>query len=410
MEPTILSVSQLNLAVKHLVDSAPPLQNVCVRGELSNYKLYPSGHHYFTLKDAESSLRCVMFKGSAFSLRFRPQNGMSVVALGRISVYPRDGAYQLYCTHLVLDGAGNFNAAFEVLKQKLAQEGLFDSSNKKPLPTFPHRIGLVTSPAGAAVHDVLRILGARYPLSKVILLPVRVQGQEAAGEIAAAIDYASQNRIADVLIVGRGGGSAEDLWPFNEEIVARAIYRCRIPVVSAVGHEPDVTISDYVADVRAATPSNAAELVAPDRKELAEALSSLQKTMTASFRQQLEGLRKRLSQAAESSAMLYPDRLLQQKRLRLDLAWERFRHAQISALGSKKEDLMRSAVKLDALSPLKVLDRGYSVVTDKDGALIKSVRSIQSGDTVKVVLTDGTVGATVESVKEERYESTINEL
>ena len=404
MEPTILTVSQLNQAVKSLVDSAPMLQSVCVRGELSNYKLYPSGHHYFTLKDADAALRCVMFKGSAFSLRFRPVNGMSVVAVGRISVYPRDGAYQLYCTHLIPDGAGALHAAFERLKAKLSAEGLFDPAHKKPIPAYPHRICIVTSPAGAAVHDMLRILAARYPLSKVILLPVRVQGEEAAGEIAAAIDYADEKQLADVLIVGRGGGSAEDLWPFNEEIVARAIYRCRIPVVSAVGHEPDVTIADYVADLRAATPSNAAELITPDREELTEAIASMQRSMETAFRAKLSELKKRLENAAQSPSIQYPDRLLQQKRMRLDLACERFVRAQTAVLGEKREDVVRLAAKLDALSPLKVLKRGYSVALKEDGEIIRSVHSVRPGDKIVVRLADGSAGAAVESVKEENYE------
>lgn len=405
MEPTILSVTQLNQTVKGLVDSAPALQSVCVRGELSNYKLYPSGHHYFTLKDAESSLRCVMFKGSAFSLRFRPQNGMAVLAVGRISVYPRDGAYQLYCTHMVPDGAGDLNAAFERMKQKLYLEGLFDQAHKKQLPAFPHRIGIVTSAAGAAVHDMLRILGARYPLSKVLLFPVRVQGEEAAAEIAEAIDYADRHELADVLIVGRGGGSAEDLWPFNEEIVARAIYRCRIPVVSAVGHEPDVTIADFVADLRAATPSNAAELVAPDNGELRESLMNLQRTMHTAFQTRLADYRRRLDRAAKSAVLRQPDRLLREKQMRLDLAAERLVSAQRNAVQTQKERFMHLAAKLDALSPIKVMQRGYSVVLERDGAVLRSAGDVKPGDILDIILADGSVRTAVQSVKEENHES-----
>ena len=247
------------------MDADPMLAQVAVRGEISNYKLYPSGHHYFTLKDESSALKCVLFKGTAFKLRFRPENGMKVIAMGRVSVYPRDGAYQLYCTALTMDGVGDLYAAFEQLKKKLAAQGLFDPSHKKPLPKYPGTIGIITSSAGAAVHDMLRILRKRYPLSYVRLLPVRVQGAEAPGEIAAAIRYANHNHLADLLIVGRGGGSIEDLWAFNDEQVAYAIYHSEIPVISAVGHEPDVTISDYVADLRAATPSNAQEVAVPDQ-------------------------------------------------------------------------------------------------------------------------------------------------
>ena len=247
----IFTVSEVNQFIKDLLDNVPPLQEVLLRGELSNYKLYPSGHHYFTLKDSQCSLKCVMFRGSAVRLRFRPENGMQVIASGRISVYPRDGAYQLYCTGLTPEGAGDLSVAFEQLKEKLRKEGLFDETHKNPLPPYPRRIAIVTSPAGAAVHDMIRILRRRYPIAKVLLLPVRVQGTEAPAEIAGAIRYANARSLADVLITGRGGGSLEDLWAFNDERVARAIYDSDIPVISAVGHEPDVAISDFVADRRA---------------------------------------------------------------------------------------------------------------------------------------------------------------
>ena len=264
MERVTLTVTELNNAIKTLLDSEPMLADVCVRGELSNYKIYPSGHHYFTLKDAESSLKCVMFKGSASRLRFRPESGMGVTAFGRVTVYPRDGAYQLYCTALQPEGMGDLQVAFEQLKAKLSAEGLFDREHKKPLPAFPERIAIITSSAGAAVHDMIRILGHRWPMTKVLLLPVRVQGAEAPPEIAGAIRYANEFHVADLIITGRGGGSIEDLWAFNDERVARAIYASRLPVISAVGHEPDVTISDYVADRRASTPSNAAEIAVQD--------------------------------------------------------------------------------------------------------------------------------------------------
>ena len=260
MQQQVFSVSEVNGWIKNLIDGIPQLNGVFIRGELSNYKIYPSGHHYFTLKDAESSLRCVMFKGSAMKLRFRPENGMKVIAFGRISVFPRDGAYQLYCSQLTADGIGDLHIAFEQLKEKLYREGLFDEGHKKPLPPYPQRIAIVTSSAGAAVHDMIRILRRRYPIAKILLLPVRVQGVEAPPEIAGAIRYANRWQLADVLITGRGGGSLEDLWAFNDERVARAIYDSEIPVISAVGHEPDVTISDFVADRRASTPSNAAEI------------------------------------------------------------------------------------------------------------------------------------------------------
>lgn len=274
MEKPTLTVTQLNNRIKDLFELDPLLADVCVRGELSNYKIYPSGHHYFTLKDSESSLRCVMFKSNASKLRFRPESGMSVTAFGRVSVYPRDGAYQLYCSALMPEGTGDLQLAFEQLKAKLSAEGLFDREHKKALPEFPEQIAIITSSAGAAVHDMIRILGHRWPLSKVILLPVRVQGVEAPAEIAGAINYANEFKVADLIITGRGGGSIEDLWAFNDERVARAIYASNIPIISAVGHEPDVTISDYVADRRASTPSNAAEIAVPDINEILENLRS----------------------------------------------------------------------------------------------------------------------------------------
>ena len=282
VEQTVFSVSEVNQLIKRLLDQVPQLQEIYVRGEISNYKLYPSGHHYFTLKDENGAMRCVMFKGQAQHLRFRPENGMKVIAFGRISVFPRDGAYQLYCSELSAEGLGDLHVAFEQLKEKLFKEGLFDASHKKPLPKYPQRIAIITSPAGAAVHDMIRILRARYPLSKVVLLPVRVQGAEAPPEIVGALLYANRWKVADVIITGRGGGSIEDLWAFNDERVARAIYDSDIPVISAVGHEPDVTIADFVADARASTPSNAAELAVPDQKELRHRLAVLQSRMTQS--------------------------------------------------------------------------------------------------------------------------------
>ncbi|MBR0280324.1 MAG: exodeoxyribonuclease VII large subunit, partial [Oscillibacter sp.] len=296
MERTIYSVSEVNRLIKYLLDKEPTLQRLLVRGELSNYKVYPSGHHYFTLKDAEGALRCVMFAGAASKLRFRPENGMKVVLSGRVSVFPRDGAYQLYCETLTPEGAGELAIAFEQLKVKLYAEGLFDPAHKKPLPRFPERIAIVTSSAGAAVHDMIRILRRRYPLAKVILLPVRVQGAEAPPEIVGAIRYANRWNVADVLITGRCGGSMEDLWAFNDERVARAIYESRIPVISAVGHEPDVTISDFVADARASTPSNAAEIAVPDTLHLRGWLQDSAARMSQSETLRLQRIRARLQQ------------------------------------------------------------------------------------------------------------------
>ena len=401
MEQKILSVTELNQLVRGKLERDPDLQSVCIRGEISNYKLYPSGHHYFSLKDPESAIRCVLFRGSAASLRFRPENGMQVLAVGRVSLYPRDGSYQFYCTRLLPDGAGDLSVAFEQLKQKLFQEGLFDPAHKKKLPAFPHRVGIVTSPAGAAVHDMLRILGKRYPLSRVILLPVRVQGAEAPGEIARAIDYANAHAIADVLIVGRGGGSVEDLWAFNDEGVSRAIFRSRIPVVSAVGHEPDVTISDFTADLRAATPSNAAELVAPDQSELRAALEGMRASMLASMRQRLTRSRQQLTGLSASPMLRNPMNYLQERRLRLDKLTGDFRRVGTRLLQARRQGLIRLSASLDAMSPLKVLARGYSMTADADGRLISSVTEVSPGQSLTILVSDGKIRAAVERTEGE---------
>ena len=401
MEQKILSVTELNQLVRGKLERDPDLQSVCIRGEISNYKLYPSGHHYFSLKDPESAIRCVLFKGNALSLRFRPENGMQVLAVGRVSLYPRDGSYQFYCTRLLPDGAGDLSVAFEQLKQKLFQEGLFDPAHKKKLPAFPHRVGIVTSPAGAAVHDMLRILGKRYPLSRVILLPVRVQGAEAPGEIARAIDYANAHAIADVLIVGRGGGSVEDLWAFNDEGVSRAIFRSRIPVVSAVGHEPDVTISDFTADLRAATPSNAAELVAPDQSELRAALEGMRASMLASMRQRLTRSRQQLTGLSASPMLRNPMNYLQERRLRLDKLTGDFRRVGTRLLQARRQGLIRLSASLDAMSPLKVLARGYSMTADADGRLISSVTEVSPGQSLTILVSDGRIRAAVERTEGE---------
>ena len=279
----IYTVSELNLAVKALLESDYRFLELCVRGELSNYKIYPSGHHYFTLKDAEGSLRCVMFRQSAQKLRFRPENGMQVCVTGSLKVYPRDGAYQLYASDILPEGTGDLQLAFEQLKRKLYEEGLFDAAHRKALPAYPKRIALITSSAGAAVRDMIRILRERWPLTEVLVMPVRVQGTEAPAEIVGAIRYANRWQVADLIITGRGGGSLEDLWAFNDERVARAIFASEIPVISAVGHEPDVTISDFVADRRASTPSNAAEIAVPAMPDVRAELLTRQQRMTAAM-------------------------------------------------------------------------------------------------------------------------------
>ena len=395
MAQQVLSISQLNEYIRGKLDNDPMLGGVAVRGEISNYKVYPSGHHYFTLKDESSSLKCVMFKGNAMRLRFRPDNGVKVIAMGKITVYPRDGVYQLYCTAMAMDGIGDLYAAFEQLKAKLAAQGLFDPAHKKPIPKYPGTIGIVTSSAGAAIHDMLRILRKRYPLTQVRLLPVRVQGAEAPSEIAAAIRYANYHKLADLLIVGRGGGSIEDLWAFNDERVAYAIYESEIPVISAVGHEPDVTISDFVADLRAATPSNAAELAVPDQDTLLQSLDSMSMAMAASLNRQLKGARQHLDVLSKSAALQSPTGYLDQKRKTLELLQNRLVSAQSRIVDRKKQQFVANVSKLDAMSPLKVLTRGYALAHTDDGTLLKSVSQVEAGDRIVVDLSDGKLTASV---------------
>ena len=400
MEQKVLSITQVNEYIRAQMDHDPLLNSVAVRGEISNYKMYPSGHHYFTLKDENAALKCVMFKGNALRLRFRPENGMKIIAMGKISVYPRDGAYQLYCTAMAMDGVGDLYAAFEQLKAKLAAQGLFDPAHKKPIPKFPGTIGIVTSSAGAALHDMLRILKKRYPLSQVRLLPVRVQGVEAPGEIAAAIRYANHYKLADLLIVGRGGGSIEDLWAFNDERVAYAIYESSIPIISAVGHEPDVTISDFVADLRAATPSNAAELAVPDQDALRQSLDAMSTAMASALNRQLKSARQHLKVLSASPALQSPTGYLDQKRLSLERLRERMISAETRSIDRKKQGFIGLTAKLDAMSPLKVLTRGYAMTQTESGEVVRSVKQLSPGDAVQITLNDGRVHAAVTDIKE----------
>ena len=396
MERQVLSISQVNEYIRNLMDNNALLAGVAVKGEVSNYKVYPSGHHYFTLKDEGASLKCVMFRSSAVRLRFKIENGMKIIAVGKISVYPRDGAYQLYCSTITLDGVGDLHAAFEQLKKKLAAQGLFDPTHKKPLPAFPRTIGIVTSSAGAAIHDILRILNKRYPLASVRLFPVRVQGEEAPAEIAAAIRYANRHQLADVLIVGRGGGSIEDLWAFNDERVAYAIFDSEIPVISAVGHEPDITISDYVADLRAATPSNAAELVVPDQNALRQTMDSYSLSMLTALQQKLKAARRHLDVLSDSSYLQSADMYVKQRRSNLEQFNQRLVNAEHLKINHCKQLYLTNTAKLDAMSPLKVLTRGYALVQNSESEIIRSVKQVNPGDKLCVALSDGSIRVTAE--------------
>ena len=394
-EQRIYEVAEVNQFIKNVIEGVPELSDILIRGELSNYKIYPSGHHYFTLKDSQGALRSVMFKGAAMKLKFRPENGMKVVAAGRISVFTRDGAYQLYCTSLSADGVGDLYVAFEQLKENLYQEGLFDPAHKKPIPLYPQRIAIITSSAGAAVHDMIRILRRRYPLAKVLLLPVRVQGVEAPPEIVGAIRYANRWQLADVIITGRGGGSIEDLWAFNDERVARAIYQSEIPVISAVGHEPDVTISDYVADRRASTPSNAAEIAVPDMTELMRSLQGSWNRLVQAELNLLERENRRLANFAQKRALNDPSAFLQDRKMYLDYIQQKLVAAARQTLESDSRRFAQLTAKLDAMSPLKVLARGYAMAQGEDGTVLRSAQQVSTGDKISVRLAEGTLRCTV---------------
>ena len=397
-EETILSPSQVSGYIKSWMDRDRLLSGLLVRGELSNYKMYPSGHHYFTLKDSQGALRCVMFRGDAASLRFRPENGMQVIAAGRITVFPRDGQYQLYCVRLTPEGAGDLHVAFEQLKEKLLREGLFDQAHKRPLPAYPRRIALITSPAGAAVRTCCASWGQIPPWPRCASCRCGCRGG-AAEEIAAALDWANLHQAADLIITGRGGGSMEDLWAFNEECVARAIYRSQIPVISAVGHEPDVTIADFVADLRAATPSNGAELAVPDQNELYAWLDGLAKRLEKGTGSLLARRRKDLERLGRSRMLTDPGAYFRDRRMLLDYQGQRLGHGAGQSLSRARERLARDSAALDAMSPLKVLGRGYSIARNENGTLIASVKDAAPGERLELRLSDGSLACRVEERK-----------
>ena len=396
-----VSVTQLTQYIKLLLDRDEILSQACVRGELSNYKIHSSGHHYFTLKDEGAVISCVMFRSDAMRLRFRPETGMKVILSGRVSLFPKSGQYQIYVSHMQPDGVGDLAVAFEQLKKKLSAEGLFDPARKKPLPRYPGTVALVTSPTGAAVQDMIRILGRRWPLARVLVCPVRVQGAGAAEEIAAMLDYVDGHDLADVIITGRGGGSMEDLWAFNEGIVARAIARCDIPVISAVGHEPDVTIADFAADVRAATPSNGAEIAVCDQSELRDALGQLTVRLTRAQDRRISALTDRLNRLRSSPVMRSPEGAIQQRELLLELLRQRLEHAGTRRFQQEEQRLARLAGRLDALSPLKVLARGYALASREDGTVIRAAGELAPGEPIRLRLGQGSARCTVDTIEKE---------
>ena len=395
MSGKIYSVGEVTAIVRDLLGGDPRLNPIHIRGEISNYRPSSAGHHYFTLKDGDATLKAVMFRREASRLRFRPENGMRVVVLGRISVYAPDGAYQLNASEMIPDGIGDLHMAFEQLKAKLQAEGLFDRAHKKPLPPFPGRIAIVTSATGDAVHDIIRIATARYPLAKLMLLPVRVQGTEAPPEIVSAIRFANRHRLADLIITGRGGGSIEELWAFNDERVARAIYDSEIPVISAVGHEPDFTIADFVADVRAATPTNAAELAVPDREKLSVMIGSLNKRLAAAMTSRLETEKLHLRRLRERRVLQDPGVYLDERSIALDHAAEKLGSAMRSVITRRRGALASRAAALDAMSPLKVLARGYSIASREDGRLVRSRAEVSPGDRLLLRVADGSIPCAV---------------
>lgn len=398
MAENIYSVSEVNNFIKELLDDDPVLRNIQVVGEISNFKRYPSGHCYFTLKDAGGAIKCVMFKSRAFGLRFEPKNGETVVAVGRIAVYERDGVYQLYTDLLLQQGKGDLMQAYEQLKRKLTQAGLFDEERKHSLPVNPHVVGIVTSPAGAAVRDIITVSRRRNYGIKLLLYPVKVQGEGAAEEVAKAIKFFNKHKLADVLIVGRGGGSMEDLWAFNEEVAVRAVAASKIPVISAVGHETDFTLCDFAADKRAATPSQAAELAVADVEGYKERVKFLMQRAQTLMQARLTQEQHRLDSLASSLALRDPERLFAQQAQRVDSASQKLVEAMTRLVEQKQHAFALAAAKLDSISPLAVLGRGYSV-TQKDYAVIRSTQQVSWGDELVTTVEDGTITSVVQEVE-----------
>lgn len=394
-ERKALSVTQINLYIKEVISRDDILSDVLVKGELSNFKAHSSGHMYMSLKDESGVMRAVMFRSAAARLNFRPQNGMKVIAHGRVAVYERDGQYQLYIDDMQQEGQGDLYAAFEQLKKKLAAEGLFDPKHKKPLPKYPKKVGVVTAPTGAAIRDIINVLSRRFSYSDVVLYPVLVQGENSAASIVSAIEYFNATNLADVLIVGRGGGSIEDLWSFNEEVVARAIYNSRIPIVSAVGHEIDFTISDFVADLRAPTPSAAAELVVPSQIELNEKFNNVYRMLYRQAMQVIERGRMRVERCSDRPVFKNPVSKINDERQYLDSLSHMFETACKAALRTKRQELAEAAAKLNGLSPLGTLGRGYSLTKDDSGRVVRSVSQVNSGDMINVTVADGDFSARV---------------
>ena len=395
----VLSVSQLNRYIKMNFDADENLANIFISGEISNFtNHYRTGHLYFTLKDDSAAVRAVMFNSSAKRLKFMPEDGMKVIARGRVSVYEASGQYQLYVDDMQPDGVGALNLAYEQLKEKLQKEGLFSELHKKPLPPYPEKVGVITSPTGAAVRDIINVLGRRFPYAEIVFCPVLVQGDGAHLQLTNAVNLFNSERAADVIIIGRGGGSIEDLWEFNDEGLARAVYNSEIPVISAVGHETDFTICDFVADMRAPTPSAAAELAVPDANELQYALSALKNRMFLNVSSGIADRRSRLEYLTSKGALKSPDEMLSNRSQRLDTAFSKMLSSYENRIGGKKVEFISVATALSKLDPMSVLMRGFAFVSDKSGKNVFSSQSLAKGDKINVRFHDGSAVCEVKEI------------
>lgn len=395
----VLSVSQLNRYIKMNFDADENLANIFISGEISNFtNHYRTGHLYFTLKDDLAAVRAVMFNSSAKRLKFMPEDGMKVIARGRVSVYEASGQYQLYVDDMQPDGVGALNLAYEQLKEKLQKEGLFSEHHKKPLPPYPEKVGVITSPTGAAVRDIINVLGRRFPYAEIVFCPVLVQGEGAHLQLTDAVNLFNSERAADVIIIGRGGGSIEDLWEFNDEGLARAVYNSEIPVISAVGHETDFTICDFVADMRAPTPSAAAELAVPDANELQYALSALKNRMFLNVSSGIADRRSRLEYLTSKGALKSPDEMLSNRSQRLDTAFSKMLSSYENRIGCKKVEFISAATALSKLDPMSVLMRGFAFVSDKNGKNVYSSQALAKGDKINVRFHDGSAVCEVKEI------------
>lgn len=395
----VLSVSQLNRYIKMNFDADENLANIFISGEISNFtNHYRTGHLYFTLKDDSAAVRAVMFNSSAKRLKFMPEDGMKVIARGRVSVYEASGQYQLYVDDMQPDGVGALNLAYEQLKEKLQKEGLFSELHKKPLPPYPEKVGVITSPTGAAVRDIINVLGRRFPYAEIVFCPVLVQGDGAHLQLTDAVNLFNSERAADVIIIGRGGGSIEDLWEFNDEGLARAVYNSEIPVISAVGHETDFTICDFVADMRAPTPSAAAELAVPDANELQYALSALKNRMFLNVSSGIADRRSRLEYLTSKGALKSPDEMLSNRSQRLDTAFSKMLSSYENRIGGKKVEFISAATALSKLDPMSVLMRGFAFVSDKNGKNVCSSQALAKGDEINVRFHDGSAVCEVKEI------------